>query len=207
MKNYFAMAGIFAALCFTTYRSHSQTPSVVIFRDTTNCCNEISTIPNDYCRLDNPLPPYSVVTADIRIDSFVVTKDGAGHLLLYVQVSSTHDDAAREARLVILLPYDVCDISVRNMDPQINSYKQWGGRIEFCLGRLATNGPTSKRYVTIRTSMAKQPNRKGTESFAGFVFSSTPDNCPLNNYRAWVNDKVPCRNLNPATLVKKGSIH
>lgn len=201
------MAGLFAALCFATLRSNSQTPQVLV-RDTTNCCNEISTIPNDYCRLDDPNPPHSVITSDIRIDSFVVTKDGTNHLLLYVQVSNRHDDAAREARLIILLPYDVCDISVRNMDPQINSYKQWGGRIEFCLGKLGSsaNLPTGRRYVTIRTSMAIQPNRQGSESFAGFVFSSTPDNCPLNNYRAWVNDRVPCRNLNTATLVKKGSI-
>jgi hypothetical protein len=138
-----------------------------------------------------------------------VKKDGANHLLLKVQVSNTHDDAAHEARLIILLPTDVCDISVRNMDPQIKSYKQWGGRIEFCLGLLSSVStlPSGRRYVTIRTGMAKQAIRKGTESFAGFVFSSTPDNCPLNNYRAWVNYNVPCRNLNPDLLVEKGSIH
>jgi hypothetical protein len=170
-------------------------------------CNDSCTIRNDYCALDaeHSNGGFEVATADIRIDSFVVTQDGTGHLLLYVHVSNSNDDAAHEARLIILLPTDVCNVSVVNADPQIKSYNQCGGRIEFCLGQMATGGPTSMRFVTIKTDMAKLPQMKGKESFAGFVFSSTPDMCPLNNYRAWVNDNVPCYNsFNPDALVKKG---
>jgi len=176
-------------------------------KDSIYCCNDSCTIRNDYCALDNELQNggYEVATADIRIDSFIVQKDGIDHLLLYVHVSSNNDDDAHEAKLVVLLPTDVCDVSVINIDPEIKSYKQCGGRIEFCLGQLATSGINSMRYVTIRTGMAKLTQMKGKESFAGFVYSSTPDMCPLNNYRAWVNDSVSCyNNFTPAALVKKG---
>lgn len=175
--------------------------------DSTMCCNDSCTISNNYCSSDDTLPNggYQVVTADIRIDSFVVQRDGTDHLLLYVHVSSNNDDDAHEAKLTILLPTDVCDISVRNIDPLIKSFKQCGGRIEFCLGQLATAGVPGMRYVTIRTGMAKLPQMRGRESFAGFVSSSTPDMCPLNNYRAWVNDSVECyKGFDPAILVKQG---
>jgi len=186
----------FAAAC------NNPIPADGNSKDSLYCCNDSCTIRNDYCVLDGG---NQVATADIRIDSFVVQKDGIDHLLLYVHVSSSNDDDAHEAKLVVLLPTDVCDISVTNIDPQIKSYKQCGGRIEFCLGQLATSGINSMRYVTIRTGMSILPQMKGKESFAGFAYSSTPDMCPLNNYRAWVNDNVTCYdNFNPATLVKKG---
>jgi hypothetical protein len=203
MKNYFAMAGIFAALCFITLRSNAQ-----------NCCNDSCNnhvTPNNYCSSVKD----HVSEADISIDNFVVTKDGAGHLLLNVHVKNNGKDDAWNSRLVILLPIDVCNINIfpKNLHPAATPYKQCGGRIEFCLGHVKTyTADTTADHilstfsVTIQTDTAKLTN-KGTESFAGFVYSSTPDQCPLNNYRTWVNENVPCKNLNPATLVEKGSIH
>lgn len=206
MKNKIIIA-VLSALVFLSTECKTPVVSGHSTTDSTTCCTDSCTIANTYCNSDQELDSgrYEVATADIRIDSFIVTKDGAGHLLLYVHVSSSNDDDAHEAKLVILLPTDVCNISVLNADPLIKSYKQCGGSIEFCLGQLATSGVNSMRYVTIRTDMAKLPQMTGKESFAGFVYSSTPDMCPLNNYRAWVNDSVACYNgFNPATLVKQG---
>ncbi len=206
MKNYFVIAAIFAVL-YSITACHNPAYPPATNKDSTDCCSDSCTIRNDYCVSDQELQNggFEVATADIRIDSFVVQKDGADHLLLYVHVSSNNDDDAHEAKLDVLLPTDVCDISVMNIDPLIKSYKQCGGRIEFCLGQLATAGTAGMRYVTIRTGMAKLPQMRGKESFAGFVSSSTPDMCPLNNYRAWVNDSVSCySNFDPAALVKKG---
>ena len=172
-----------------------------------NACYDTCTIRNDYCVLDQQLQNggFEIAAADIRIDSFIVRDDRAGHLLLHVQVSNSNDDDAHEAKLVVLLPADVCNISVVNADPQIKSYKQCGGQIEFCLGDLATAGAASMRSIIIKTDTTKLRQMKGKESFAGFVYSSTPDICPLNNYKAWVNDSVSCYNgFNAADLVKKG---
>jgi hypothetical protein len=194
-------------LCTVVFFLAACNPSVPVpATNSANHCYDSCSIANDYCTSDGPLKDsgYQIVAADIRIDTFTVTKDAA-HLTLYVHVSSNNDDDAHEAKLVILLPADVCNVSVVNTDPQIMSYKQCGGEIEFCLGQLATSGAASMRSVTIRTDMAKLPQLKGKESFAGFVYSSTPDLCPLNNYRAWVNDSVSCSNgFNAADLVKKG---
>ncbi|MEO6219506.1 MAG: hypothetical protein ABIO81_03695, partial [Ginsengibacter sp.] len=168
MKSYIAIACIFAAFYFTTSCHNSSHPPVTN-KDSANCCSDSCTIRNDYCVLDHENGGFEVATADIRIDSFIVEKDGSDHLLLKVYVRSDNDDDAHEAKLIVLLPTDVCDISVLNIDPLIKSYKQCGGGIEFCLGQLATTGIASVRHVTIRTGMAKLPQMKGKESFAGFV--------------------------------------
>lgn len=141
MKNYFAILVTFTVGYFITschYFPHHNSTN----KDSTNCCIDSCTISNNYCLSDRELPGggYEVATADIRIDSFVVQRDGIDHLLLYIHVSSNNDDDAHEAQLTVLLPTDVCDISVINIDPLIKSYKQCGGRIKFCLGQLATAG-------------------------------------------------------------------
>lgn len=202
MKKLLVFPVILFCLFYITACNNAITKS-----NSTLCCSDSCTIRNDYCKLDaeHSNGGFEIASADIGIDSFVVTKDNSGHLLLYVRVTNNNDDAAHEAKLVVLLPADVCDVSIINADPQIKNYIQCGGRIEFCLGLMGTTGATSSRYVTIKTSMAKLPQMKGKESFAGFVYSSTPDICPLNNYRAWVNDNVACSvGFNPSTLVKKG---
>lgn len=170
--------------------------------DTSRCCKDNCTIPDNYGDKDRPGDYYS---ADIRIDSFFVRKDGPDHLLLNVRVTNVGDDNAHEARLVVLLPIDVSDIRVLTTDPKTKQYNQCGGRIEFCLGSVGVLSSGDSRHVTIRTSTAKIPYWKNAESFAGFTYSSTPDQCPLNNYRAWVNDKVACYpDFDPRKLVKKG---
>ena len=117
-------------------------------------------------------------------------------------VKSDKDDNAHEAKLVVLLPKDVCNIKVIKIDALTQSYKQCGGEIEFCLGSIDVGGT---RSVEIQTDTCKAPAYNKQESFAAFVYSSTPDPCPLNNYRAWVNDSVPCyKDFNAAGLVKKG---
>ncbi len=111
------------------------------------------------------------------------------------------DDDAHEAKLVILLPLNVCKITVLPVDGRVESYKQCGGEIEFCLGYMGRDTASNNRNIKIMVDTAMLPELVRHESFAGFVYSSTPDPCPLNNYRAWVNTAALCDTKAP---VKKG---
>jgi hypothetical protein len=149
------------------------------------------TIDSNYCN--------NGALADIKIDKFEVTKVPGGPFTLKVHVINIGDDNAKEAKLVVLLPLYISNVRVTSADPLVESYKRCGGEIEFCLGSVDKGeGETDGRSIEIQGDSCQN---KMNESFAGFVYSSTPDWCPVNNFSAWVNTASIC---NTTVTVKKG---
>jgi hypothetical protein len=175
MKNYFAIACITAALCFTSLHSNAQI-----------CGPDNIIVPNNYCERGTVTSPYK---ANLRIEQFDVTTDNSGHLFLKLLIKNLGNQDAWETNLIILLPENTCHASATGMKissmPVSKPYKQRGGKIELCIGHLLRDSTFS---ATIKTDMASGYNKnKQKETIAAFVYSSIPDDCPNDNYKTWVN--------------------
>ncbi len=123
-------------------------------------------------------PRQQVWQADIQIRTLEVTKTRAG-MSARVVVYTEHDDEARDARLLILLPVGV---GVERLAPGCaatpgpSMVPSLRATVACDLGAIADRG---YREVALTTSLPPdgQPKRFGV-----FAYSGTPDPVPGNNY-------------------------
>lgn len=114
---------------------------------------------------------------DLRIRSFDLMAVGQGSLQATVSVVADGDDAARSARLELLLPVSVGLIRAsggcRASPAAVGSLS---GRVTCELGDIPGRGV---REVTVLTS---SPAPRSGAHYAAVVLSDTPDTTPANNF-------------------------
>lgn len=123
-------------------------------------------------------PQGQVWQADVQIRTLEVTKSKS-NLTARVVVYSEKDDEARDSRLIILLPLGVgidrlgtgCTATAGpSMLPSLRA------AVECDLGSIADHGV---REATVTTTL---PPDVVPKRFGVFVYSTTPDPAPGNNY-------------------------
>jgi hypothetical protein len=115
--------------------------------------------------------------SDVRVQALDVTVVGPGGALAVRVAVAAEGDAAREARLEILLPIGVAVLRFADgCRPSPSPVESLNARITCTLGDVA--GRTT-RAVAIMTTAAPPAARA---RFAVFAFSDTPDPVPSNNF-------------------------
>jgi hypothetical protein len=114
---------------------------------------------------------------DLRIRSFDVMPVGQGSLQATVGIIADGDDAARAARLELLLPVSVGLIRApAGCRPSPAAVGNLTGRVTCELGDIPGRGV---REITVLTSA---PTPHTGARFAAMVLSDTPDVTPSNNF-------------------------
>ncbi len=145
------------------------------------------TVPDAYSEKDSEK---EIAATDLSVEQLEV-KDEGTFVSASITILNRFDDTAHEVELIVTLPVNVKDISASVGSHDI-SFKRCGARYKFCIGTLDKNKPLT---ITIKTSKCLAANYAGWESFGAFVSASTPDPCPINNYKGWANTNTANSNL------------
>lgn len=114
---------------------------------------------------------------DLRIRSFDVMAVGQGSVQATVGIVADGEDAARAARLELLLPVSVALIRApAGCRPSPAAVGNLTGRVTCELGDIQGR---SVREITVLTSA---PTPRAGARFAAVVLSDTPDVTPSNNF-------------------------
>jgi hypothetical protein len=147
------------------------------------------------CRIPTalPLPDIFIDTLDVQYNPAAQTYTAT------IKVRNYNDDDAKNAILVVTLPIESRLISV-DPGPFSKSWSQCGAVVKVCLGELYVCGnpckdnpeDTCQRTVKVTVSKIRNIHYQDFESISAFVYSSTPDICPNNNFKVWFKKTGRC---------------
>ena len=118
--------------------------------------------------------------ADLTIEKLNVSCK-EGRCKAKITVKNLLDDTSYETQLVVTLPVETTFISASGTG---TTNKQCGNTVIFCLGEI---NPGVSKEVMVETSEITNSFHAKQETFGAFVHGSTPDWCPVNNFKSWVN--------------------
>ena len=121
--------------------------------------------------------------ADLTIEKLNVNST-AGKCKAKITVKNLQDDTSYETQLVVTLPIETTFMSATGAG---TTNRQCGNTVIFCLGEI---NPGVSKEVTVETSEIINTFHLKQETFGAFVHGSTPDGCPVNNFKSWVNTGV-----------------
>lgn len=194
MKNLLKVIISTTVACCMLYGCSMKCPTDKKLNDSSCSCINPN---NNYANTDTTKNEIS--SADIFIDKLDVIYDPSNkNYIATIMVSNYNDDNAQDAMLIVTLPIES---TLKNVElgPHSKHWEQCGGIVRIYLGELGVCGCTTdcQRMVKITVSKIKNSNYIDHEAITAFVYSSSPDICPNNNYKTWL--KIPGRCPIPCT--------